>query len=48
MTGVIVMITGILAVLLVYQGLRADSNARLVLERKQELEARSRAFSELA
>jgi class 3 adenylate cyclase len=48
MTSVIVMITGILAVLLVYQGLRADSNARLVLERKQELEARSRAFSELA
>ncbi len=48
MTGVIVIITGILAVLLVYQGLRADSNARLVLERKQELEARSRAFSELA
>jgi adenylate cyclase len=48
MTGVIVIIAGILAVLLVYQGLRADRNARLVLERKQELEARSRAFSELA
>ncbi len=48
MTSVIVIITGILAVLLVYQGLRADSNALLVLERKQELEARSRAFSELA
>jgi hypothetical protein len=48
MTSVIVIITGILAVLLVYQGLRADRNARLVLERKQELEAQSRAFSELA
>jgi hypothetical protein len=48
MTGVIVIITGILAVLLVYQGLRADRNALRVLERKQELEAQSRAFSELA
>jgi hypothetical protein len=48
MTGVIVIITGILAVLLVYQGLRADRNALRVLEHKQELEAQSRAFSELA
>jgi class 3 adenylate cyclase len=48
MTSVIVLISGILAVLLVYQGLRADRNAMLVLERKQELEAQSRAFSELA
>ena len=48
MTSVIVVISGILAVLLVYQGLRADRNAQLVLERKQELEAQSRAFSELA
>ena len=48
MTSVIVVITGILAVLLVYQGLRADRNALGVLERKQELEAQSRAFSELA
>ncbi|MBW2429754.1 MAG: GAF domain-containing protein, partial [Deltaproteobacteria bacterium] len=48
MTSVIVIITGILAVLLVYQGLRADRNARLLLERKQEIEAQSRAFSELA
>jgi class 3 adenylate cyclase len=47
-TGVIVIITGILAVLLIYQGLRADRNAQLLLERKQELEAQSRAFSELA
>jgi class 3 adenylate cyclase len=47
-TAVIVIITGILAVLLVYQGLRADRNALRVLERKQELEAQSRAFSELA
>jgi len=48
MTSSIVIITGILAVLLVYQGLRADRNALRVLERKQELEAQSRAFSELA
>ena len=48
MTSVIVVISGILAALLVYQGLRADRNAMLVLERKQELEAQSRAFSELA
>ena len=37
-----------LAVLLVYQGLVADRNALRVLERKRELEAQSRAFSELA
>jgi class 3 adenylate cyclase len=48
MTGVIVVITGILAVLLVYQGLRSDRNARSLLERKRELEAQSRAFSDLA
>lgn len=48
MTSVIIAITGILAVLLVYQGLRADRNALRVLERKQELEAQSRAFSDLA
>ena len=48
MTAIIVIIAGILAVLMVYQGLRADRNALLVLERKQEIEAQSRAFSELA
>ena len=48
MTIVIVLIAGSLAVLMVYQGLRADRNAALVLERKQEIEAQSRAFSELA
>ena len=48
MTGIIVIIAGILAVLLVRQGLRADRNAQLVLERKQEIETQSRAFSELA
>ena len=47
-TSIIVLIAGILAVLLVRQGLRADRNAQLVLERKQEIEAQSRAFSELA
>ncbi len=38
----------ILAWLLVYQGLRADRNAQLVLERKEQLTAQSRAFAELA
>jgi hypothetical protein len=47
-TSIVVIIAGILAVLLVLQGLRADRNAQLVLERKQEIEAQSRAFSELA
>jgi class 3 adenylate cyclase len=48
MTGVLVILASLLAGLLVYQGLRADRNAKLVLDRKQELEAQSRAFSELA
>jgi adenylate cyclase len=48
MTGVIVILASFLAGLLVFQGLRADRNAKLVLDRKQELEAQSRAFSELA
>jgi hypothetical protein len=34
--------------LLVFQGLRADRNAKLVLERQDELESQSRAFSELS
>ena len=48
MTSVIVVLASLLAGLLVFQGLRADRNAQLVLDRKQELEAQSRAFSELA
>ncbi|MGB9437441.1 MAG: cache domain-containing protein, partial [Desulfobacterales bacterium] len=48
MTGVIVILASLLAGLLVFQGLRADRNAKLVLDRKQELETQSRAFSELA
>jgi hypothetical protein len=48
MTSIIVIIAGILAVLLARQGLRADRNAQLLLERKQEIEAQSLAFSELA
>ena len=48
MTSVIVILASILAGLLVFQGLRADRNAKLVLDRKQELEAQSWAFSELA
>ena len=48
MTSVIVILASLLAGLLVFQGLRADRNAKLVLDRKQELEAQSLAFSELA
>jgi adenylate cyclase len=48
MTGVVIALASLLAGLLVFQGLRADRNAKLVLDRKQELEAQSRAFSELA
>jgi len=48
MTSVIMIFASLLAGLLVFQGLRADRNAKLVLDRKQELEAQSRAFSELA
>ena len=47
-TSIVVIIAGILAALLARQGLRADRNAQLVLKRKQEIEAQSRAFSELA
>jgi len=48
MTSVVVILASLLAGLLVSQGLRADRNAKLLLDRKQELEAQSRAFSELA
>jgi class 3 adenylate cyclase len=48
MSGVIVGLASLLAALLVVQGLRADRNAQLVLDRQQQLEAQSRAFSALA
>lgn len=48
MATVIIVLTSIMAGLLAYQGLRADRNARLVLHRKRDIEAQSRAFSELA
>jgi len=48
MTIIIVALASILAGLLVFQGLRADRNAREILNRKQEVEAQSRAFSTLA
>ena len=48
MTIGILSIASILAGLLILQSLRADYNALLVLERQHELEAQSRAFSELA
>jgi class 3 adenylate cyclase len=48
MSFVIVGLASLLAALLVLQGLRADRNAQLVLERQQQLAAQSRAFSALA
>jgi len=48
MTSIIVILASIMAGLLVFQGLRADRNAREILNRKQEVEAQSRAFSTLA
>jgi class 3 adenylate cyclase len=45
---VIVALASLLAGLLVVQGLRADRNAQLVLERQQQLEAQSQAFAALA
>ena len=48
MTSIIVILAAIMAGLLVFQGLRADRNAREILNRKQEVEAQSRAFSTLA
>lgn len=43
----IVAISAALAILFALQALRADRNARMVLERKRQLEAQSIAFSEL-
>ncbi len=44
----ILVLTAAMAGLLVFQGLRADRNAQVVLERQDELEAQSRAFAELS
>jgi len=44
----VVVLAAIMAGLMVFQSLRADRNAQLVLERQSELEAQSRAFSELS
>jgi class 3 adenylate cyclase/GAF domain-containing protein len=48
MSVAVLCLASLLAVLLVMQGLRADRNAMLVLERQKQLEAQSRTFSELA
>jgi class 3 adenylate cyclase/GAF domain-containing protein len=48
MSAGIVVLAAILAGLLVFQGLRAERNARQVLDRQDQLEAQSRAFSELS
>jgi adenylate cyclase len=44
----LVILASLLAGLLIWQGLRADRNARLLLARRQEMEAQGRAFSDLA
>jgi adenylate cyclase len=44
----ILVLTAAMAALLVFQGLRADRNAQVVLDRQSELEAQSRAFAELS
>ncbi|MFZ0240922.1 MAG: adenylate/guanylate cyclase domain-containing protein [Desulfobacterales bacterium] len=44
----VLILASLLAGLLIWQGLRADRNARLLLARRQEIEAQSRAFSDLA
>jgi class 3 adenylate cyclase len=48
MSSSIVILAAIMAGLLVFQGLRAERNAQQVLDRQHELEAQSRAFSELS
>ncbi|UCF93600.1 MAG: GAF domain-containing protein [Desulfobacterales bacterium] len=48
MSIVVVGLASVLVGLLVWQGLRADRNAQLVLENRQQFELQSRAFSELA
>ncbi|MGD9057701.1 MAG: adenylate/guanylate cyclase domain-containing protein [Desulfobacterales bacterium] len=48
MSAGIVVLAAIMAGLLVFQGLRAERNARQVLSRQDQLEAQSRAFSELS
>jgi len=48
LSAVVIGLAAVLAALLAAQGLRADRNARLVLARQHQLEAQSRAFSELA
>jgi class 3 adenylate cyclase len=48
MTSVIVGLASIMAGLLVFQGIRADRDAGEILSRKQEVEAQSRAFEQLA
>jgi len=48
MSVVVIGLASVLAALLAAQSLRADRNARLVLARQHQLDAQSRAFSELA
>ena len=48
MSSSILILAAIMAGLLVFQGLRAERNAQLVLARQYELESQSRAFSELS
>lgn len=44
----VVILASLLAGLLIWQGLQADRSARLLLERRKEMETQGRAFSDLA
>ena len=44
----ILALTALMAGLMAFQGLRADRNAQIILDRQNELEAQSRAFAELS
>lgn len=48
MSAGVLILASLMAGLMVYQGLRADRSARLVLARQNELEAQSNAFAELS
>ncbi len=48
MSIAVLVLASLLAGLLIWQGLRADRNARLLLSRRKEMETQSQAFSDLA
>jgi len=48
LSGTVVGLAVVLVGLLIWQGMRADRNAQLVLENRQQFESQSRAFADLA